>query len=218
MNKISISLLVVVIIFLTAGCSHSKKINPEALKLNNEAVQLFMDSVGMDSGRPLKKAINLLNQAIKIDSNYLIAYRNKFDYQIALKQLDSAIATGKQLIRLAPQDGTIRLRVGMAIERAGDTVRSVKYYKDALALLNKRLDTMNVRNKNYEFTQESKGAALILLNQPEKGHKILQDLYNSSEPKERERLQMAMNMNRHEIIYGKTIVDTVKYDTGTKSH
>lgn len=77
MKKLTI--LVSVICCLSCKSSHSQhKPDPEALRLTNEAFFLGNDSLYVhrtDSTLILKKAMNLINKAIQIDSNYYFAYR-----------------------------------------------------------------------------------------------------------------------------------------------
>jgi len=47
----------------------------------------------------LKKALNLLNQAIAIDSNYYGAYSNKMVFQAELNQPDSAFVIAKLIVK-----------------------------------------------------------------------------------------------------------------------
>lgn len=167
-------ILIVVACCLSCKSSHSQqKINPEAVKLNNQALDLVMHSGGQENDKIFEKAIALLNQAIKMDSNYSNAYLNKFTDQNELKKYSDAIVTGKQLIALRPNNVNIKLMVGEDFEKLGDTTASVKYYDDALSGYNKILDTMSVNNKAYSSFLSSKAINLILLNRQKEGFEIL---------------------------------------------
>jgi tetratricopeptide (TPR) repeat protein len=205
MKKLSI--LVFVMYCLSCKPSHSqKKINPEARKLNDSAVGSRFSVKYNNPNQALEHSINLLNQAIKLDSNYFTAYWNKFVFKGDLKQYNKAILTGKQMMGLRPQNASIKFIVGETYEKMGDTITSAEYYRSSLSMLNNILDTIKVSdNKNYKSTMVNKAIVLILLNQPEKGYSILKDLYNKENSENyKSTLQTFMNFTRRDFIYGKT--------------
>ena len=72
-------------LFLLIGlyaCGQTEKkkysVNPKAKQLNDSAVQAAMNNENYSG------AIVLLNEAIKLDSNYYRAYSNKLTFQFAL--------------------------------------------------------------------------------------------------------------------------------------
>lgn len=202
--KTALTILFIAFLF-ACGKSHAqKKINPEARKLNDSAVGSRFSLKYNNPNQALEHSINLLNQAIKLDSNYFTAYWNKFAFQGDLKQYNKAILTGKQMIGLRPQNASLKFIVGETYEKMGDTITSAEYYRSSLSMLNNILDTIKVSdNKNYKSTVVNKAIVLILLNQPEKGHNILRELYaKEANESYKQMLQMFISFTKHDVMYG----------------
>jgi len=201
MKKLTI--LILAICFLSCKSSLSqRKANPEAVKLNNQALDLVMHSGGQENDQIFEKAVALLNQAIKIDSNYSTAYLNKFTDQNKLKKYGDAIVTGKRLIALKPNDVNIKLMVGEDFEKLGDTIASVKYYNDALSGYNKILDTMNVNNKAYSSFLSSTAIDLILLNRQKEGYAILKTMAEKeTDPYLKQMYEQYLKMSRNDWLF-----------------
>jgi tetratricopeptide (TPR) repeat protein len=169
-------------LFLTLfACRHqnrdSKKhiVDAKAKQLNDSAVALVRSMNEEDS----RKAISLLDEAIKIDSNYFTAYWNKLCLQSQLKQYDKAIETGKQILKLkkAPYYYFI---IATFYYRMGDTTLANDYFKKTLTVCDKVLDTMSKKNKaTYEVVIMNKSVSLIFLGQQEEGNKVLKQFYDS---------------------------------------
>jgi tetratricopeptide (TPR) repeat protein len=198
--KIILIIALFLVLFTGFNAKAQHKINPIARRLNDSAVNLGIRG-GDDQ---LLKAIDLLSQSIKIDSNYLLPYWTKMNFQNELKQYHEAIITGCQLTKILPKDIIIKITLGEIYDRAGDTINSKNIYNNALLILNGQLDTMSKGNVQYRQSLENKAFLLILLDQPENGHKILNELYNS-ETDERKKAWLKVNLdwNKHDIIYGK---------------
>lgn len=201
-----LSILLFAISFLSCKSSFAQeKIDPEARKLNDSAVGSRFSLAYHDYNQALEHSIDLLNQAIRIDSNYLTAYWNKFMFQNDLKRYKDAAVTGQQLIKLKPLNASIKYMVGETYDRMGDTITSAEYYRSSLSMLDNMLDTMKASdNKIYKSAIVNKAIVLILLNQPEKGHNILKELYAKETNESYKRmLQMYIDFNKHGVIYGK---------------
>jgi tetratricopeptide (TPR) repeat protein len=157
------------------GDTKKNVINPKAKQLNDSAVAVIRSMNEEDS----RRAILLLDEAIKIDSNYFTAYWNKLSLQRQLKQYDRAIETGKQILKLrrAPYYPFI---IGTFYYRLGDTTTANEYFKRTLPLCDSVLDTMSAKNKGtYEVVVMNKGVSLIFLGHPEEGNKVLKTFYDS---------------------------------------
>jgi len=201
MKKLFIMLFV--ICCLSCKSSHSqRRVNPEAIKLNNQALNLVLNSGGQENDQIFEKAIALLNQAIKIDSNYSIAYLNKFTDQNELKKYSDAIITGRQLISLRPNNVNIKLMIGEDFEKVGDTVASLNYYNEALSGYNKILDTMSVNNKAYNSFLSSRAINLILLNKQKEGYAILNTMAaTETDPNLKQMYQQYLTMSRNDWLF-----------------
>jgi tetratricopeptide (TPR) repeat protein len=148
---------------------------------------------------------NSLNPNLKDSSMHNWgAYMKKFYSQVRLKHNDSAIITGKQIIKLKPKNALITYEIGELYEKTGDTVTSIEYYKRALVILNTVLDTMNVKSVNYNFLRLNKAVVLILLGQEKAGDDILRDSYNNETLYSNKQYDLSLlHMTRKELIYGK---------------
>lgn len=150
----------------------------------------------------IENAISLLNQAIRVDSNYYKAYSNKFMFETQLQQYKNAMLTGKQMIKLRPDNVETMVSVGSACERAGDTLLSAKYYGRALLILDKVLDTMSVKNNAYKTLQIGKAIDLILLHQPQKGYGIFKNISEKeTDPNLKQYFQSLLHSSRHDFLY-----------------
>src|SRR5436309_2510270 len=107
-------------------CGQTEKktysVNPKAKQLVDSAVQIAMYK------NNYRGAIVLLDEAIKLDSDYYNAYSNKLTYQFALKQYNEALPTAKKLNMLRPEDPANYITVGLLYEKLHDTISSKKYF------------------------------------------------------------------------------------------
>src|SRR5204863_9405110 len=147
-RKLSMCFLLLTLVACVEKNSTTKKyiVNPKAKQLNDSAIAMTRYMKDEDS----KKAILLLDQAIKIDSNYFTAYWNKLAIQSDIKQYDKAIETGKQILKLN-KSPYYYLLIATFYYRLGDTTSANNYFKKTSALCDTVLDTMSTKNKTtYE--------------------------------------------------------------------
>lgn len=198
-----LSIMRQLVLFLLIGfsaCSQQPEkkkysIDPRARQFNDSAISITMYS------QDYKSAIQLLDEAIKIDSNYYIAFVNKLSFQVELNQFDKALETAKELHRIKPAAPDNFSLIGMLYEKIGDTLLSKQYFKDAGAQFNKILDTMNVKNKYYEILLMNKAVNLIFMGDQQKGNDMLKQLYNKTNDEAyREMLASLINKSRQEIL------------------
>jgi tetratricopeptide (TPR) repeat protein len=187
-----------------AGCSHLPQgINPEARKLNDAALGSLSLSGNKPDTAALENAINILNQAIKLDNNYFEAYYNKFLLQNRLKQYGDALLTAKQMMELRPANADIRISAGITSEKMGDTVTARNFYKSALQTYTHVLDTMSAKSKEHNALESNKAMSLILLRQPKMARAILEHLYAAeSNPVYKQAYERMMNTTREDILNG----------------
>jgi tetratricopeptide (TPR) repeat protein len=172
-------------------------INPDAIRLNDSAVAMIHSSYAED----YQKAILLLDQAIKIDSNYFNAYYNELTFYCQLRQYDNAIQAAKQILRIRPNSPDYYGTIGGLYYRMGDTIKANEYFKDGLVLYDKMLDTMNTKNNYYDQLIINKATVLILIGDQTKGNMILKRLYDGeTDQKYKEIIEMVMNKSRQEIL------------------
>jgi tetratricopeptide (TPR) repeat protein len=151
-----------------------------------------------------KVQIMLLNKAILIDSSYFNAYLNKFSFQNQLKLYKEAIVTGKQLMKLFPNDAAISIIVGENYERAGDSISARRHYLTSLSITNKQLAILGAKNKRRPSVEYNKAIALIMLGQQKDGHDLLLELYNNADERHKFTYGISLGKTRHQMIYGDT--------------
>ncbi|MGZ3810270.1 MAG: hypothetical protein ACXVJN_00985 [Mucilaginibacter sp.] len=209
------------VIFITVICLFSckPKYNPEAIKLNDSAIMMrttmtgdqLEAHIGKDSFAKIQ--LGFLNRATKIDSNYLLGYWNKFPIQYTLKQYANALITAKKIVWLSPKNVVAKYLLGKVYDKTGDTMRAGFYYKYYLGYCDSILDTMSVGNRQHKSIELQKAVVLILLNQPQKGHDILNKLYQEADAQERDEYLLYMRLTRADFLIAKDTSITVGQST-----
>ncbi|MGZ3766682.1 MAG: tetratricopeptide repeat protein [Mucilaginibacter sp.] len=144
-------------------------------------------------------------EPLKGDEHLFSAYIKKFYSQVHLKNNDSAILTGKQIIKIRPHNAFITYQIGGLYEKTGDTVTSVYYYKRALVILDAALDTLNTKSWKYNWVKLNKAVVLILLDQKKAGDDIIEDLYNTETLNSNKQYYLSiLKMTRKQVIYSKS--------------
>ena len=123
-----------------------------------------------------KRAIELLEEATRIDSNYFKAFARKLDLQIQLKQFDRAIVTGEKIIRLKPEMPLFQVLIGALYEKKLDSTIARKYYEGAAICFDKLLDTMNTSNRDYQMLVNMKALNLVFVGQREKAIGFIKEI------------------------------------------
>ena len=179
------------------------KVDPAAVQLNNQAMTMVRYIDNPDSS---KKAISLLDQATKIDSNYFLGYSNKLMFFFQLKQFDKLIQTNNKLIQLRPSAHDLYLTGGMFYEQIGDTVSANRYFTKSLTICNAVLDTMNNKNRDFVMLTTNQAINLIMLNDSAKANNILKVLYDNQPDNpqfdnvEKKYIQSLMNKNKKDLV------------------
>lgn len=179
------------------GQTEEKKysVTSKARQLTDSAVRIVVDAENYP------KAITLLDQAIRSDSNYYPAYTNKLTFQLALKQYGQALPTAKKINTLRPEDPVPYVSVGLLYEALHDTLSSQKYFAAANMHFQKILDTMNKANASYEQFIMNKAINLVLLGQQENGNALLRELYDDTKSDlMKETISPLRNKTKQEIL------------------
>lgn len=188
----------------SCGQNSSKhKVDPAAIELNKQAMTLVPFIDNPDSSQ---KAINLLDKATTIDTNYFLGYANKLMFYYQLHQFDKALLTNNQLIQLRPTAHDLYLRSGILYTQLGDTTNAKTYFAKGLTICNSVLDTMTKANRDYVMLTTNQAIALIMLGDTSKANKILHVLYDNQpddqdfDNVEKKYIQSLMNKSRKELI------------------
>jgi len=177
MTTLRILIVVVLINFCACGQRDVKsKADSRAVKLNNRAMSIVPFMNFKDS---CLKAISLLDSATAIDSTYFLGHFNKLIFLEQLKEYSKEAIVIDHLIKIKPFANDLYSLGGIIRERIGDTINSKKYFQKSLLICDKVLDTMNIKNRDYEMIVGNKAVNLIMLGEGNRGNEILQKLYNN---------------------------------------
>jgi len=154
-------LLFFAITFINVNCysqsieAKKNNVNPKARALNDSAVNLVINNVQYD------KAIDLLDQALQIDSNYLSALYHKFSYEYTIQRYNQAIITAQHILRLQPQPPYFYTSVASLYFHSGDSISANKFLQVAEIKINSILDTMKMANSEYNDLLLNKAVVFI---------------------------------------------------------
>ncbi len=170
----------IIIIFLVTlySCSQQERktiyiVNPTAKKLNDSADYLITHT------NQYERAVSLLKEATKIDSNYFDAYFNKYYCESGLlHKFKDALETAQNLSRLRPENPEYYYDIGFLSFKVGDTILGFASYKKALNYYDKMSDTMSKNTPGYVVLQLKRSLALTYIRKKDQANIILTQLYN----------------------------------------
>ena len=110
--------------------------NQDPIELNKQAMECFQHG-------DLVRANRLLNQAIELDSHYLLAYQNKLMVLNSLGEKAQLLQINKKLLELTPNDPNNLVRLGIMYELQNDSATATNYFLSADSLFKIILDTLN---------------------------------------------------------------------------
>jgi len=204
----SLEFITISLFIAISSCAQNtvkRKADPAAVALNNKAMALVQFSNDKDS---VTKAVDLLDEATKIDSNYFLGYNNKFIFLNKLKEFDKAALTIDTMIELRPHAHDLYLMGGVAHERIGDTSKAKDYFEKSLTICNAVLDTMNTKNSDHDMLQMNKAINLIMLGDQAKGNDLMKQVYDrQTDDTFKEYLSSFMNKNKKELLELMTATD-----------
>ena len=158
------TLFYIIILALLSTCEKESPI-----ELNNQAIELF--SHGKSSEAKL-----LLDKAIEIDPNYILAYRNKL---MVLKDLglnDELIETNRSLIKVEPNNPSNLILMGVLLELNHDSSGAMSYYRSADSLCDIILDTLTPSADPQYSVATTKAQNLKLLGREKEANELLENI------------------------------------------
>lgn len=122
----------------------SKDFNTSAKNLNNKAIEILSgvsgEPITSQDSLHLESALTLLNKAIKIDTQYYLAYANKATILSKLKRYNEAIETLERIVKIRPDYAEGIANQGFLFEKIGDNNKATEKYKGAIAAYIRRLN------------------------------------------------------------------------------
>lgn len=141
------------IFFGFISCGQKKNVNrqiqidEQALQLNDSAASL---AVTFEHDKVLK-AIELLDQATRIQPDYYLAYWNKMVFQSQIGRTEEAIETLNKLEEIKPKDPDLKTLLGVYIELNKDSLQARQKFMEAENLYSRIFDTLKIESDLYSF-------------------------------------------------------------------
>lgn len=199
---LSNAVVALILFFVKCSTESSKKeIKSKAIELNDRAMIIYSEAIfkPLDVSRDeLNKANNLLKQAIEIDENFVLAYINRANVLIKLKEYEEAINLLQRASELKENFAEVISMQGFLYEKIGNLDSANKKYQQAIEAYNKRI----ADNSNNIEDKVSRSFMLIFI---EDKNTALEEIKKLSEeypenPLVREMEQTIRNFNREAYI------------------
>lgn len=104
--------------------------NPKAIELNNRAMDIYSINVGNPDST--KKAIQLLDAAITLDSTYYVAYGNKSTILCGLGDEVGSLEVLKKILSIDSSILELKMGMGFMLEKMGKLNEANIIYKSVL--------------------------------------------------------------------------------------
>ncbi len=155
---------------LLAACNNSNQQTLSVKEINDSVISLTNHY--QDTSK-FKQAINLLNDAIHLDSNHFESYCKKVFFETALGDFNSASETSTQLIKFKPDSADLYFQRALFKELINDSLSSKPDFSKAVLLYKLTLDTMDKKNPYWFAYWKNSAACLILAGQGQIIHEFL---------------------------------------------
>lgn len=140
------------ILFFWQCVSGQHKPNSKAVALVKQANEIGLAALNKDTLK-INQALNLLDQAIKIDDQYFSAYYTKEILLASKKDIDGALLTNLKLIALRPNQPSWIVQSGLFYDIKGNTSKARENYKVALTKYQELLKQQDL-NQDFNFRIE----------------------------------------------------------------
>lgn len=153
---------VAITFILLIACRSQNRQHLSVKAINDSVVTLtrhFQDT------SKFEEAISLLDDAIKIDSNYYDSYAKKLFFETSLGDFKNASITSSRIIKFKPDSADLYFQRGFFKELTNDTISSKQDFGKAALLYKLALDTMNKRNPFWFTYWKYSAICLIMIGQ-----------------------------------------------------
>ena len=133
----------------------------QAIALNNKAAQTFHKAP--------EEALQLLDEAIAADPNYIMAYSTKAAFLGSLERYKEAAEVMGEAVHLDPDFVEGHIGRGAFLEKAGKTDEAQACYKKAVMLLDERL----VKNPEDSYARAHRAFLIYLQGSEKEAMRIL---------------------------------------------
>jgi tetratricopeptide (TPR) repeat protein len=163
------TIFAIAFILLTA-CKNSNQESLSAKQINDSVITL---TNGYQDSSKFKQAIKLLNDAIRLDSNYFDSYSKKVFFETAIGDFNGASKTSTQLIKFKPDSADLYFQRGLFKELINDSLSSKPDFSKGVFLYKLTLDTMDKKNPYWFAYWKNSAVCLILAGQGKIIHDFL---------------------------------------------
>ena len=192
----------IISILLLNSCGIKQETNQG--EINNEAKELNDQAIGLirwNNQDSLQLAKDYLNEAIKIQPNYFLAYRNK---SLVLNQMGltkELIENLQTLARLQPKNPDNFSSLGLMMELNGDGLHAMEKYQIADSLYVSILDTLTVETDPQYSMATNRALNLKYLHKETEANELLLKLKTDlQEPFMKEMIDDFIKMSRNELL------------------
>ena len=113
--KIRLTIISIISILLFSSCGKS-------------AEELLLEAEKYDEIGQYEKGIEILNQAIEKDPEYLGAYINRGAYKSSLEDYESAISDYQKVLKLDPKNTLATYNIGNSYRQSGNLKKAKEFY------------------------------------------------------------------------------------------
>ena len=143
--KLSKTIIVLFVIISFIGCTKSKEKAMTATELNQEAIVLLTDLDKMD----IDKALEHLNEAIRLDPNFVDAYLNRAQAHLYLDKSQQAFDDFDRAIQIKPNSAEAYFRRGKAYQSLEKEEQAFEDFDKVIQLDPNRADVFYERGEVY---------------------------------------------------------------------
>lgn len=122
-----------------------------------------------------EQALDLLDQAINIDTNYFKSYANKLYFEESLGKFDNALETLVKMIKLKSDSAELYLKAGIYKDIIGDSVKAAEFYNRSLPRYTILFDTLKKDNPERNNVFNMLALNIIMLGHEKMFHDYLRD-------------------------------------------
>jgi tetratricopeptide (TPR) repeat protein len=175
--------------------------NPKAKLLNDQAIRLFTS--GGQSPDTVAKVNRLLDEAVKLDSNYYEGWINKLSFQCHYDHYTEGLKTLKRMSRIFPGIDEVTMFYGVLQYKTGNKTEALAAFGKLLKKYNGLLEK-NKNNANTKGLLFNKGVILIMTDKTAEGQALLRKLYEEEkDPMTKSNIAFYVNSTRDQIIEDK---------------
>jgi len=161
MRQIIIAFFIFIILPSCKSQTEKTDYNPQAIELNNKAVEYYQ--IG-----EYDSALYYYDKAIELDRNYYLPHSNKVNIYLSRKDFKNALNESELVIEKKPDLAEGWTFTGILYDFLGDTIKAKSYYKKSIEIYDHRISNPD-KKQNLESNRLNRAFSLILIGKEEEG-------------------------------------------------